>query len=61
MRHFIDILTEGAADYEAMINPVIGAITQFSPRGISTDLNTEYGEKIQRQWDEQVRLAKMNL
>lgn len=58
MRHFIDILTEGAADYEAMINPVLAAINAPSGDGIAHNVADDVRAKIAAQWDKQVKLGK---
>lgn len=54
---FNQILNE-AADYSAMISPVLSAIVRFSPRGIAHDLNAEIKENIQRAWDNAIEEAK---
>lgn len=40
-----------------MASPLFAGVTQFGPRGISTDLNDIIGKKIKSEWAENVKLA----
>ena len=65
MRQFINILTEGKQDYDAMINPVLDAILASGrdPNSIrrddpAIDLNNRYRDKIKESWAKQIKSAR---
>lgn len=61
---FIQSLNEPAADYVAMINPVLAALRSNSRKGengIAVDLADEWRAKINQTWNDEVAKAKADL